>query len=485
MLSNPSVTIGTNLAEICVDRGLRIVPKNLTLLDELTKAVNNNQFMTVNQRDFIAPAILMASSGVDNEVRGTKQYVQSSHDTIMDNSINDLKNLVAGYTAFARNVVNKEVTLLKEALEGALAAYKYKEPEDFFKVTYYKLHDVFTSFVVTNAVGEYKDSTRKYYFETMGLNKITDPEFDLAKYLLTGDEEQDGVIQAWFGALGKERALQYLTEIVPEYMLSNDAILDYSLVNFLFYRNLVEKTDLDLGMTLAQLRTKASGNRDYFANKLGITLEMYNKDIRNGRILSTNSETKFSYFNTNPLNVTVYEENFAKLAEGGANIEVLFGFIASSDTNDITVDELVQNKEDYLQKWHSTRSLYLISLNNNRLTIFKQILREVFASSLAKELTEDEQGFLNENPKFLDETKAMGNTYIDQLAVSDIDDMDKIALELVAKIRYRFTNGYFILKEMKEILAMSENMEPLEAALYATVKYITDYMLEQMDVVKF
>lgn len=485
MLSNSSVVIGTNLAEICVDRGLRLVPKQLTLVGELTAAINNNMFSNVNQRDFIAPSILMAASGVENEARGVKSYQQSTHDSIMDNSITDLAALVANYTAFARNVVNKEVTLLKEALEGGLSNYNYKQPEDFFNVTYFKLHEVFQSYLVSNTVGEYKDSTRKYYFETMSLTKVTDPEFDLAKYLLTGDEDQDTIIQSWFGTVGKDRALQYLTDSVPEYSMSNDAMLDYALVNFLFYRNLVEKSDLDLGLTAIQLRTKATANRDYFANKLGVTLELFHKDIRNGRLLSNTTETKFSYFNTNALNVTVYEDSFAKLAEGGANIEVLFGYIATSENNDVTVDALLAAKEDYLQKWMNTRSLYLISLNNNRLAIFKQILREVFESSLGRELTEDEQGFLNENPKFLDETKAMGNAYIDDLHVSDIDNLDKIALELVAKIRYRFTNGYFILKEMKEILGMSETMEPLEAALYATIKYITDYLLEQMDVVKF
>ena len=486
MLSNSSVVIGTNLAEIFVDRNIRLVPKQLTLLNELNNAVNNNLFTNIDRRDFVEQAILMASSGVENEVRGQKAYQQSSHDTFMDSNIDDLSKLVTNYISFARNVVNKEVTLLKEAMEAGLASYKYKEPEDFFNVTYFKLHEVYASYLVTNEVGQYKDSTRKYYFETMSMSKVTDPEFDLGKYLITGDEEQDAIIQGWFASLGKQRALQYITDLIPEYSMSTDALLDYALVNYIFYRNLVERSDLDLGLTTVQLRTKASSNRDYFGNKLGVALELYKKDIRNGKLLSSNSETQFSYFNSNPLNITVYDESFAKLAEGGANIEVLFGFIATSTTNDVTVDVLLAEKENYLQKWANTRSLYLISLNNNRLTVFKQILREVFEGSLTKtEIGEEEQGFLNENPHFLEETKTLGNAFIDQLHVSDIDDINCISLELVANIRYRFTNAYFILKEMQEILAMSDTMEPLEAALYATIKYIVDFLLEQTDLVKF
>ena len=486
MLSNSSVVIGTNLAEICVDRNLRLVPKQLTLLNELNAAINNNLFTTVNSRDFIEPAIVMASSGVENEQRGIKSYIQSTHDTIMDGYIDDLSKLVTNYISFARNVVNKEVNTVKESLEAALANYKYKEPEDFFNVTYFKLHDVYNSYIVQNEIGGYKDSSGKFVFESMGLNKITEESFDLAKYILTGDEEQDALIQGWFSNLGKEKATGFITENIPEYSLSTDALLDYSMINYLFYRNLVEKNDLDLGLTAIQLRTKATSNRDYFGNKLGVALELYRKDIRIGKMLSSSSDTSFSYFNANPLNITVYEENFAKLAEGGANIEVLFGFIATSNTNDVTVDELLAAKENYAQKWANTRSLYMISLNNNRLNIFKQILREVFDANINKtELTEEEQGFLNEHPKFMDESKELGYAYIDQLHVSDIDDLDTIALELIGRIRYRFTNAYFILREMKENLAMSENMEPLEAALYATVKYITDYLVDQTDIVKF
>ena len=79
----------------------------------------------------------------------------------------------------------------------------------------------------------------------------------------------------------------------------------------------------------------------------------------------------------------------------------------------------------------------------------------------------------------------MGCAYIDKLEISEIDDLDRITLDLVAKIRYRFTNAYFILKEMSEILKMNDKIEPMEAALYATVKLVTDYLLEQLDTVRF
>lgn len=487
MLSKSSVIIGTNLSEIMVDRGIRLVPKHLTLVKELNTAINGNLMcnkQVISTKDDIPYYLEAASTGWEEVVKGVTNYVSGSHDSFMDNYIIDISKLVSGHVNFARTVVNKEINLLKEELQVGLSSYKYKEPEDFFSVNYFKLPEIYSSYIVNNEISDYTGKERDTYFENMNLRKLTDKGFELDKCLLTGDSDQDSTIVTWLAGVGKEKAIGYIVNYIPEYNLSVDQLLDYSLVNYLFYRNLTEKVDLDLGYTIATLRSIASGNRDYFGTKLAVVLELYNKDIRNGRILSSNTDINFSYFNTEPLAITVYEENFRRLAEAGLNIEVVFGYISSgSGGNDITVEQLVQNGSEYIRKWANTRSLYLISISNNRLDIFKQILSSVFMNSLTRsDMNEDELGYLNEHSGFLDETRKLATAYIDRLHVSDIDDVCTIALELVAKIRYRFTDSYTLLKNMSEILKMSDDVEPLEAALYATCNYIVDFLMNQVDV---
>ena len=482
MLSSSSVSIGTNLAEIISNANIKLVPKQSTLLQELTAAINNNLFSKVDKREYIEPTILQSSLGNEVTVKNVKSYNQSSHDTIMDNYIEDLSNLITGHIAFSRNVVNKEVSKLKQAVEEGLSSFKYKEAEDFFNITYFKLQDVFRSFIMENEISSYKDSTTKFFFDSVNFTSINVAEFDLLSYILTGDEEQDKHISSWFTAIGKEKAFHYILNIIPEYSLSVNNLLDYSMVNYLFYRNLLNKSDLELGYSSIQLKSKATANRDYFGNKLAIAIELYSKDIRNNKLLTSDSETAFSYFNDKPLNITIYEESFAKLAEGGASIEVLFGFISSENRNNITVEELIANKENYILKWNNTRSLYLISMNNSKLDIFKQILRQKFEESVVT-LSEEETAATTATPEYNAVTKAEGNAYIDQLQLSEIDNLDKICLILTGKIRFRFSNSYFILNEMSEILKMSADIQPLEAALYASVKYVTDYMLQQLDTV--
>lgn len=484
MLTESSVSIGTNLAEIITDANIKLVPKSSTLLQELASSVSNNIFTHIDNKDFIEPTILHASLGSEINNKNIKSYNPSSHDVLMDNYIEDLSKIVSNHVSFSRNVVNKEITILKEKLQECLSSYKYREAEDFFNVSYFKLHEVFKSYIIDSEIHSYRNSSGKFFFDSMNISKISREDFDLLAYILTGDEEQDAYITSWFNTLGKNKALSYILDNIPDYSLSVVDLLDYSLINYLFYRNLLNKNDLDLGYTSIQLRAKSSSNKDYFGNKLATSIDLYFKDIRNNRLLATNSELGFSYFNNNPLNITIYEENFAKLADAGCNIEVLFGYIVSEPKIDVTVDQLVSNKENYLSKWNNIKSLYLISMNNSRLDIFKQILRTKFEESVNGELTDAEKEISANTVDFINETKRLGNEYIDELQLSEIENIDRICLDLVAKIRFRFTNSYFILNDMYEILSMSDDIEPLEAALMSSVKYVTDFLLEQADIVR-
>lgn len=486
MLNNSSACVGTNLAEIFVEAGITIVPKQLTLINELNSAINNNMFGSPSL-DVIPMFLVNASSGDNLDNRGVKNYVQSNHDVIMDTYIADLKQLTSNYVTFARNVVNKKVNSFKENFSQSLSNYNYKEAEDFFKVSYFKLHDIFKTYLL-DELKTYKGGNSKYYFESVNLSPIMSEEFDICKYILTGDEDLDKTLIDWFNALSRNKALHFLTENIAEYTLSNDGMLDYTLINYLFYRNLTEKTDLDLGYSSAQLRSKAIANRDYFGYKLGISLDMFNKDIAKGRIFSTTTQTSYSYMNKEPINVVIYEESLGRLSkqsEGEVGIETLFGYLASGNGNSATVDEIIESKEEYFKKWNIVRSMYTIHLNNNRLDIFKQMLRFAFDASLKDEdRTDDEKQFLVNNPKYIEETNVLGSEYINDLHISDIDNVDKIVLDLVAKIQYRFTNAYYILRDMSESLALSENIDPLEAALFATVRYLTDSLVEQLNIIK-
>jgi hypothetical protein len=85
----------------------------------------------------------------------------------------------------------------------------------------------------------------------------------------------------------------------------------------------------------------------------------------------------------------------------------------------------------------------------------------------------------------MEEFRKLGVKHIDILELSDLEDIDSVLLALVTKIRFRFTNAYFILSEMNNILKMSNNIDPLATVLYSTINYLVDFMLEQTTVTRF
>lgn len=484
MLSPKVVEVATNLAEAFVRNNTKLVAKQGTLLAELNNSIKNATFGDIGSKEYLKEIILSSSKGTFKEHNKEKSYMASTHDAIMDNYIRDLIELVSNHVGFTRSVVNKEVKAFKEALEKALTDYKFRDPEDFFNVIYYKLPNVLRSDIITSEIEIYKDKENQPYYERLNLERLRqDSEFNLKAYLLIGDNEVDSEISNFLAYLTENKLQHFIFDDVKEFELSTPELIHYSFVNYLFYRNLAEKTDLNIGLSEVQLRIKASHNRDYFGKLLSYALTKYYKDIRNGVLLTSDSELDFSYYNNDPVTITIYEESFEKLAEEGGSIEVLFGFITSTPKHDVTVSELLKDQERYINNWNNVRNLYFIYINNRKLDTFKLVLSMVFNDSLNR-LTDAEKEVMASNSAYLEETKQKFNDYLENLTLEAIEDLEKICLDIVAGIRFRFSSSYYILNEMKSILSLSDDIKVEEAALYATIHYLTDFFIEQVEVVK-
>lgn len=487
MFNRSTLDVGANLSEVLVNSNVKLVPRGGTLLGELNNSITNvPSVVSIGGNlhlESVKDDVGYASVGTEVGNGNFKSYAASEHDTFMDNYIDDLSTLVSGYLNFSRNVVNKEVTKLVDDVVAAVNNYRHREAEDFFEIEYYKLPDVFSGYSLTQEIGEYKGNSEKGSTEDINL-KVLESEEDLSKYFLLGDAEEDLLISGWMNGLGG-KVKGYLFDKVEDYTLQLTDQLDYYLVNFLFHRNLTNTADLNTGDSSATLRRKAGYNRDYYGIKLLGAIQTYKRQMQQGKLIASNNRLTFSYFNEGTVKLCIYEEGFAKLAEAGGGIEVLLGYIVSGDsTVAITVDELVADMAKHKNLWDKTRSLYLVHLNNKRLDIFKHTLRKCFEESISKDnLTEAEEE-VGKDSNFQTTTVKLANDYIDQISINEIECMEKLALELVARIRFRFTNAYELLARMSELLEADDKLEPMEAALYSAVDYLTDYMLSQADVLK-
>lgn len=489
MLNRSTLDISANLSEILVDQGVKLVTKPGTLISELCKSIENVRSLRLSEGyldiDSIKNDLEFSSRGSDVGEGANKSYAASEHDSYMDNYIEDLASLTSGYLNFSRNVVNKEVNKLVESTLSAVSNYKHREPEDFFEVEYYKIHDVFKTYTISEEISGYNSGSEKGSPERINLKSITEEDSQsLENYFLIGDGEEDLHISGWLSSLGGS-VKHYLLDNVYEASLQINDQLNYYLVNYLFYRNLSNTPNINTGDSAATLKRKASFARDYYGTRLKGAIDLYHTQIKQGRIIVSNNRPVFSYFNEGTVKLCLFEETFGSLAEAGGGIETVLGYIVTGDcTVTISVNELIKDLAKYKNLWDKTRSLYMIHLNTKRLDIFKHTLRNCFESSIHKDsLTEAEQEFIKDS-NFQTTTFSLANAYIDKLTIDEIEDLEKISLELVGKIRFRFTNAYTLLSRMRELMLMDETLTPMEAALYSTINYLTDYCLDQTNVVK-
>jgi hypothetical protein len=476
MLTDTSTQVATNLSEILVGKNVKLIPKTSTLVQELCANVEPFEQEVLVSKEVIPLVLQEVSNGnIEN-----KKFNPSSHDAVMDNYINDLTSIVSNHINFARGTVNKEISAFIDKVTTSLNNYSYRNVEDFFDVTYYTLPKILTGFFISEEISDYShDDPSKYMFEHISLNVIKDADFDLFKYLLVGHEEEDRHILEWLNFLGKGKVGSYLLDDIMPYALTNNELIDYALVNFLFYRNLTLKTDLNVGLSTIQLKTISARNRDYFAMLTAKALFDYERNIRQELLIPSISGTKFTFYNESKVKLTVYQESFDKLVEKGGNIELILSYISINSDTKATVKELIDNAEEYMAKWNSTKSLYYAYLNNTKIDTFKTVISDILSKLDTKE---EEQEIISKDASYVSETNRLYNEYIEKLTVMDLEDIEKIALDLIAKIKFRFSSAHLILSEMKSLLDKDENIKTHEAALYSSVKYIVDFLLKQVSV---
>lgn len=480
MIDKNSAAVGTNLAIALLDKKKDLTPVHGSLLSELSRSVMSALTYKPVAFSEIEPAIIHASSGNTETNRlNQKSYVASSHDTLMDNYSIELANLVASHISFARSVVYKKMTLFSDSVNAFISNLKIRQAEDFFKVNYYRIHDVFKTQFLEDEMRS--QSTQRYTPEVINFGDTLNDEFDLVGYLVTGDHDLDELVKNWFGTEGKEKLFSYIKNNLPEYSLSLQERLNYYLINFLFYRNLVIKQDITNGMSVLQLVTKTTVSRDYHLEQLRNALNMYETVMRTGVILTADSEVKFSHLSDREFTITLFADNFQKAAEQGATIEAVFGFIAKHGKTDLNVTNLVAQKDDYEKAWHTARALYASFLMKNK-EFIRIELKRALVEVLDTDPTEDEKTFELANKGYREQTIELANLHIDQMTVQELENIPQVAFDLIARTAYRYTNAANIIGDMLEIQGVNPDIDMKEAAQAAAVNYITDFLLSQCNV---
>ena len=167
MLSKSSIQVSCNVSEVLAESGILIGGKQGTLVNELSNSVKNAlNTNTFYSTDDLINCLEEVSTG---QMEGTK-YLASDHDTLMENYTKDMVFLASQYLSFAKNIVNGQITTLKESVEDSLANYTRSEAEGFFNVSYYTIPEIFNNGSLRDTINKYQGNVSKYNLDQFKLD---------------------------------------------------------------------------------------------------------------------------------------------------------------------------------------------------------------------------------------------------------------------------------------------------------------------------
>lgn len=205
-------------------------------------------------------------------------------------------------------------------------------------------------------------------------------------------------------------------------------------------------------------------------NIIEINLEVYRAAVASKQIVLSAYTTNFE------TNIQVNQENYNSYLEDGGSTEALLGAVFSD--KDYEYDNLITRQQEYEEVYHRRVSEAASYNESNRLTIFKNVLRECVRKEIF-ECEEDairpvEQANARENLDAL-----MKKVYVDAL-----DCPYEVVRMVVCGSLFDGTDVEEILVNIDNVCKKNEDLSPRDAAALVVLDYLASYLVCQMDITR-
>lgn len=248
-----------------------------------------------------------------------------------------------------------------------------------------------------------------------------------------------------------------------------NASLAYFLITNYYLAHL---PDVQIGTSAASLEAQLNEHLVYSGSLLSSTLD---------RIL-TNNKANILVTNVDAFHkkITVSADVYDRWLETGGKPEIILGILVGS-ARFYSVQEIDQNAKQLESAWTQYTRVYLESIEHSKATSLRGFYLGLLAKYLTDEFKEDlEKQFLLGTPKHRDTVLRDAEQYLLTLKKAELSDVQKVARNLIAGLKYSFTHARRFIEQMDEIGLMVENVDPAEAALLATLDYVVDYLRGQI-----
>lgn len=488
MLNENSVKIAWPLALSLAINEKEIKAKPNTPLAELVKAnsidcynFDNGFFNGIESNELDGyNEYLNFISAHSNYVSSGTLEVPSLHDKVSDGIIESLSGLVTSHINFTKNIVKPLVVDYRDRVEKRIEQIEFKNPINDFNINIKYLPDVTNSTIFMNELEDYRKNTINPKLDFYLNDKS---EAEIISLLATGSEEIDNYIVLWSSRLLNGFFSNIWYNFFSKNINNNGLIINYEYIDrcdvftkadiglalYLLSNRLINDISEDIkGIDLNTYKNQIAQIRNYGAGLLLSSISLY-QSLERTKVLITHKDTLNKYI---IVNGNIYTE----WLKNGGSPEIILGLLLIDNDDNVTVDRVNRNTELYLNKWQQYSNLYKIKQNGTIVLKLKDILIQEF-NGLMLTLTEEEQEYIKTDTEYYNKSKFLLDEIINNLTIDDIKNICSLARKIICRGRFYYSSAEGILESMEEASKVNPNINPREAALLATIDYLSNYIL--------
>lgn len=303
---------------------------------------------------------------------------------------------------------------------------------------------------------------------------------DIINLLSTGIASLDSAINDWIVSLGED----YIANIWTKAFMTKESLLKLlvskedgqavSLLIYLMAEKLVTHEPLDCFKV----------NRGTFTRELGAIRDFAGKYVY--RYIQLNKETiakKNLVISVIGNKTTVHALVYNDWLENGGSVEILLGNMLSNQK--LLNGELLINKgQELINRWNTYYTIQKQQRDNYQVNNIRKSIEKNFRTQMneARQKIRNNETIDIPNINECDKIEQLFKQEINSYGGINVIDLPTVITRLICRSRFYKTNAEQFLTKLNKIMTDNPDLPPFEASTIATIEYIVEWNLSQVEI---